>query len=140
MSAAFAHSEVREWFEYGGEPYRFRIDTMDGFKTMDDYRALIRAINTVKNTRSWLDGVTVYNKFEQQLYYGLYTRQVRHWHVCQAVKTEAFSALQLGTVILRRSVRKVRPELPVQSDIKQNIGCFIIRRRVTKVNEQEVDG
>ena len=59
LSAAFSDAEVTEWFEYGGEPYHFRIKA-SGFtpqsKTVKD---LLRALDTVKNVRSWLDGITI---------------------------------------------------------------------------------
>lgn len=59
LSAAFSDAVVTEWFEYGGEPYHFRIKA-SGFtpqsKTVKD---LLRALDTVKNVRSWLDGITI---------------------------------------------------------------------------------
>ena len=47
-----------EWFEYGGEPYHFKIVTskFEGY----DEQAFLKALNSVKNTRSYLDEVSVY--------------------------------------------------------------------------------
>lgn len=76
LSAAFGKSEVEEWFEYGGEPYHFRI-TSSGFdpagKTIKD---ILRAVEMAKNTRSCLDGVTIDAHPDMEsdtvnLYYGL---------------------------------------------------------------------
>ena len=52
---AFADSEILEWFEYGGEPYHFKIRS-HGFKqTPDGWATFARMINTAKNVRSWCD-------------------------------------------------------------------------------------
>ncbi|WP_319403137.1 phage tail protein I [uncultured Anaeromusa sp.] len=59
LSAAFAHSEVKEWFEYNGSPYRFKVMTIDSLPDDAAYQNLVKAINTVKNTRSWLDGIEI---------------------------------------------------------------------------------
>lgn len=58
-SAAFAHSEIKEWFEYNGSPYRFKVRTIDSLPDDAAYQNLVKAINTVKNTRSWLDGIKI---------------------------------------------------------------------------------
>ena len=52
---AFADAEILEWFEYGGEPYHFKIKS-HGFKeTPDGWATFVRMINTAKNVRSWCD-------------------------------------------------------------------------------------
>lgn len=48
-------AEVLEWFDYGGEPYYFRVSINGG--EIADTQRIIAAVNTVKNTRSWLDRV-----------------------------------------------------------------------------------
>lgn len=55
ISTAFEHpAHVEEWFEYGGDPYKFKI-TASGFENIQQ---LMTAIKTVKNTRSHLESVT----------------------------------------------------------------------------------
>lgn len=59
VSAIFGPSSVQEWYEYGGEPYHFRI-TSSGFdpagKTIKD---ILCAVEMAKNTRSCLDDITI---------------------------------------------------------------------------------
>ncbi len=50
---------VEEWFEYGGEPYRFRLIETDGDKISYSEAEIIKAVNESKNVRSWLDSVIV---------------------------------------------------------------------------------
>lgn len=57
VSAAFEKSEVKEWFEYGGEPYHFKIITENVTTDVQELSSIKDAINTVKNTRSWLDAI-----------------------------------------------------------------------------------
>ena len=47
-----------EWFDYGGKPYHFKVVT----SSLDDIDkdAFIKALNTVKNARSYLDGIDVF--------------------------------------------------------------------------------
>lgn len=49
---------VTEWFDYGGDPYRFRVDVIESDTvSMDEIELVVKAINSVKNVRSWLDGI-----------------------------------------------------------------------------------
>ena len=57
-SAAFDTAEVVEWYEYGGEPYHFRVRMMQ--ESIPDETAMaemVKAVNSAKNTRSWLDSL-----------------------------------------------------------------------------------
>lgn len=47
-----------EWFDYGGEPYHFKIITSE-FEGYDEEKFL-KALNSVKNARSYLDGVDIF--------------------------------------------------------------------------------
>lgn len=54
LSTAFpADTILLEWFDYGGEPYHFKIITsgFDGY----DKEKFLQALNSVKNARSYLD-------------------------------------------------------------------------------------
>ncbi|QQE75730.1 phage tail protein I [Brevibacillus composti] len=70
VSAAFDESQVTEWFEYGGQPYRFRITTTDRVTSDKKLIDLIRAVNAVKNKRSRLETITVRRDNRMELYVG----------------------------------------------------------------------
>lgn len=58
VSAAFKEGIVQEWFDYGGEPYHFKIILQEGsnYTMTDESIALFsRLIENVKNLRSHLD-------------------------------------------------------------------------------------
>lgn len=57
IRAIFNSGIVEEWFEYGGRPYYFRCNLLnpDTPLTKEQIQQCLRAIDTVKNVRSWLD-------------------------------------------------------------------------------------
>ena len=56
-NAIYEPSSVVEWFEYGGQPYRFKVRTEEIPQTQAERAIYIRALNSVKNTRSWLEAI-----------------------------------------------------------------------------------
>ena len=51
---------VREWYEYGGDPYYFKVDVLEApIDDAEKIAAIVKAINTVKNKRSWLDSINL---------------------------------------------------------------------------------
>ncbi len=66
ISAIYPHTQVLEWFEYGGEPYHFRLDiniTNDSIDSEKQRRVLER-MNFYKSLRSHNDGVTYFVEAE----------------------------------------------------------------------------
>ncbi len=68
----FDDFKVEEWFEYGGKPYYFRIAVDEGsLKSKEEYKLLIQAVNSAKNTRSHLEELILKTKISGgQLYFG----------------------------------------------------------------------
>lgn len=71
IAAYFGDGEVREWFEYGGEPYRFKILTSNPSVTQELATQFQRAIDSSSNVRSWLDTILISLTGEMKLRYGL---------------------------------------------------------------------
>lgn len=62
ISAIYPHTKAVEWYEYGGEPYHFRLDiniTDDTINSEKQKRVLDR-LNYYKNLRSHNDGITYF--------------------------------------------------------------------------------
>lgn len=57
VSAAFDESEVTEWFEYNGQPGHFKVRTSDINTSAEHLERVRRAVDSVKNTRSWMDAI-----------------------------------------------------------------------------------
>lgn len=69
ISAIYPHTQVLEWWQYGGEPYHFRLDiniTNDHIDSEKQRRVLER-LNYYKSLRSHNDGVTYFVEAEPAL-------------------------------------------------------------------------
>ncbi|MFX3672867.1 MAG: phage tail protein I [Paenisporosarcina sp.] len=59
ISTVFGEGIVEEWFEYGGEPFHFRIVTNNESITNERAQEFIRALETVKRKSAILESVTI---------------------------------------------------------------------------------
>lgn len=55
----FGEGRVEEWFEYGGEPYHFRVYSANHLATPEDAKRFMAALASVKNLRSVLDDILI---------------------------------------------------------------------------------
>ena len=71
VATAFKSATVREWYEYGGNPYFFKVEMvregMPGIAVLDN---LVKSINAVKNVRSWLDEISFRRDIVGKVYIG----------------------------------------------------------------------
>lgn len=71
VKAILKDAVVQEWFEYGGLPYHFRVIKINGQVTAEMYPKLRKAVDTVKNTRSWMEGVSLSRTIGNSIYLGI---------------------------------------------------------------------
>ena len=72
IAAVFGEGKVIEWFDYGGEPFRFKIvtnTTLDN-ANVEKFKEMIK---NVKNVRSILEVVEVERNVKTKHNYGTYT-------------------------------------------------------------------
>ena len=69
IRAIYPLTTVEEWFEYGGEPYWFKIKT-NALMTEDMLSFFSDMIRRVKNTRSHIQAIEIHRTIEQTLYAG----------------------------------------------------------------------
>lgn len=70
VAAVFGEGEVVEWFEYGGEPYWFKIVT-NALLTEDMVTYFSEMIRRVKNTRSHIGAIEIHRTTELEFYAGV---------------------------------------------------------------------
>ena len=72
--AIFSEAMVTEWYEYGGNPYWFRV-TIDSDKeetpTDEVLNELYRAIHVMKNTRSWMELIWLLRQHDLNMYHAM---------------------------------------------------------------------
>ena len=70
VQTIYSDSKIAEWFEYDGKPYYFKVTLITAPLTgKSDIVKLIRAINTAKNVRSWLEGIEFIRRINFNKYF-----------------------------------------------------------------------
>ena len=66
IRAVYPKTQVREWFEYGGNPYCFRleIDITNDTKNSQKQQRVLKLLNYYKSLRSHLDSLSYYVYFD----------------------------------------------------------------------------
>ena len=74
VTDAFDTATVEEWYEYGGEPYHFRVklENSEAEATLDSelIERVGKCINEAKNTRSWIDGIGYTHNLNESIHAG----------------------------------------------------------------------
>ena len=66
LEAAFpSNTELYEWWQYGGKPYHFKILTSSLNEVQIE--KFLKALNTVKNARSYCDGIQLFEAIESAM-------------------------------------------------------------------------
>jgi phage tail P2-like protein len=55
LQTVFKTGYVSEWYEYGGNPYRFRVTIQEPIGTPERFQRVMDGILAVKNVRSWME-------------------------------------------------------------------------------------
>jgi len=61
---------VKEWFEYDGEPYYFKVTTETVISSTTVLEELAELINSVKNVRSWMEAFIINRTWSGTMYFG----------------------------------------------------------------------
>lgn len=64
ISAYFGTGYVKEWFEYGGDPYMFRVLTTNPDIGDDGMAGFFKQVDVAKSVRSHMEGVYFYEELE----------------------------------------------------------------------------
>lgn len=64
------NAKVHEWFDYGGEPYYFKVTTETVISGTTVLAELVEMINAVKNVRSWMEGIIINRTWSGNMYFG----------------------------------------------------------------------
>lgn len=82
ISTIFGNARVIEWFDYDGKPYHFKIDMITGeIPSIEALNKILKAIYTIKNTRSWCDSLGFFRNIDNKIYIGLHQSQFKQYKV-----------------------------------------------------------
>ena len=59
LKSFFAGASIEEWYQYGGEPYFFRVKVLLDGVSFDSWDKLEAIVSTYKNVRSVLDRISI---------------------------------------------------------------------------------
>lgn len=74
----FGAGEVREWYEYGGEPYHFKVLSDNPEMVNQNLTLFLNLLHVVKRRSAWLDAVLICLTGEMPLYSGIAVREHDH--------------------------------------------------------------
>ncbi|CAJ1003869.1 phage tail protein I [Brevibacillus aydinogluensis] len=77
VSTVFVDGKVTEWFEYGGEPYHFKVTTKGSIPDVNTLHSLYRAIDVVKRKSTRLEAISIERDCQTQLYVGAAMSRVK---------------------------------------------------------------
>ncbi len=69
LSAVYGDGTIKEWFEYGGDPFHFKAYTTNASALTENRKKFIALLDVVKNVRSVLDGIVYYGSGGKATYY-----------------------------------------------------------------------
>jgi len=67
----FGDGEIREWFEYGGQPGRFKVITSNSSVTTEDAEKFLTALDSVRRISAHLDAIEITMMDTLQMYVGM---------------------------------------------------------------------
>ena len=76
--------KVKEWFDYGGKPYHFKIITRGRLENAEHVKHLKRDVEDAKNVRSWLECIEYQCCLKQIIHVGMRKKLKRTVHVYAA--------------------------------------------------------
>lgn len=106
-TAVFGETRVLPWYEYGGEPYGFRVTTEGRMGTIEDWEALRKAIWFAQALRDWLDGIEIHRNLRLDLSH--------------------------GTATFRSGLHEIRPEYPELNETRLTVGIATARGGYARV-------
>lgn len=76
VETIFGNADISEWFEYGGEPGYFMVETDNPNVGNDELQQFKQVAESVKRKAAWLDRVSLnYNIENMPLYAGVFLRE-----------------------------------------------------------------
>lgn len=114
-------TEVKEWHEYGGDPYLFRVYvTCNREKITYIHKNIVRLIDLVKNTRSWLEYVHYTEKLE--------TITLRISSIIQTYQEQILNESierQVAKKVLTKSLLELYSEQILNSNIEREVKAHV---------------
>ncbi len=124
-SDVYPGTSIDEWFEYGGEPYFFRLnlDVSDKGITTAQQISLVERIYFYKNARSHLDYIAFHWEDTAEVRVGGYASFIKCLEIQPFLETEINleSTVEVGGFAQAETALKIQPFLETEIDLALNV-------------------
>ena len=125
--------EIREWFEYGGQPYRFKLFMKSIMSDPALWEKLISLVNEYKNERSWLDGIGIHREHTQTVKIGSAIKNGKRYTIGLHFKISVSgTALYSGSAFRTAKKTSIGVHIPRISTASSTIHSGFAFRRARK--------
>lgn len=97
-------AEVQEWFQYEGDPYKFKVFLKSVVQDEDTYIKLVALINSYKNVRSWLDSIGIHREHTNGLHLGMLIQDGKFYTIGLHVEAGIDAAAVYPALVQRAAV------------------------------------
>lgn len=120
IQTIFDSGKVSEWFEYGGEPYHFKIDLLSTPQIVqEDLEKVVNVVNAAKNARSKLDSLGFIREAANRQYYGTAPHIHKRFGVAQILHAETSGTVFIGAITTNHKNHTVKQVSPVYDAVNQ---------------------
>lgn len=108
-SSVFENSKLEEWFEYGGEPFFFRmdVDITEQGASPENLKKLDILINEYKNKRSWLEIIRIFLTAKGTMYFASTISSGEEITVYPWTITEVSNSINITLAIINTSIETI---------------------------------
>jgi P2-related tail formation protein len=111
---------LQEWFNYGGQPYRFKILVKSAIQDENTYKKVVDLVNEYKNVRSWLDVIGFHREYTNNVYYAFAQKNGKNYkiglHVDTTVKDNNVFVGMVERYALTYQIGVYKPQPTVDSN------------------------
>ncbi len=146
LRSIFKGANVEEWFEYGGQPFGFRLEVEipENGVTAEQQRRALENIKYYKNVRSWLEGLNYTHESHGEVKIGAYAAvatQIEIWP--ELVESlELTAEVEAGSVIVTQSRLEIYPAIVENLDItaKVETGGAVVAESRLEIYPETAEG
>ena len=105
LEALGLEGQVKEWFEYGGEPYKFKV-YVSSIPSEELWEKLIHLINEYKNERSWLNAIGIHSESRSTIYIGSALKEGKHYRIGLRISPKVENLTIYTAGVIRKCIFK----------------------------------
>ena len=131
--AVFGQTQVQAWYDYGGDPYGFKVVTEGRMSTPDEWIALREAIWFAQALRDSLDGIEVHRNLKMQLYHGIARASGGYKQIGLPEPNPRTAAIYTGTALSQGGLKRIGLRQRNKGKTELSKGTIIIKTGIKTI-------